>query len=75
MRALDGGTGIIDREPTTGQIGSSRCIDPAFTTPAWTRGATVYQVFPDRFANGDPANDPSPVRDPGPIGCRPLPAG
>ena len=28
--------------------------DPAFTTPAWTRGALVYQVFPDRFANGDP---------------------
>jgi glycosidase len=26
--------------------------------PAWMRGAVVYQIFPDRFANGDPANDP-----------------
>jgi glycosidase len=34
--------------------------DPDFTTPAWTRGAVVYQVFPDRFFDGDPANNPSP---------------
>ena len=27
-------------------------------TPAWARGALIYQVFPDRFANGDPSNDP-----------------
>ncbi|MDQ3500968.1 MAG: alpha-amylase family glycosyl hydrolase [Acidimicrobiia bacterium] len=26
--------------------------------PAWVRGAVIYQIFPDRFANGDPANDP-----------------
>jgi glycosidase len=26
--------------------------------PAWMRGALVYQIFPERFANGDPANDP-----------------
>ena len=25
----------------------------------WWRDAVFYQVFPDRFANGDPANDPS----------------
>lgn len=24
----------------------------------WTQGAVAYQVFPDRFANGDPSNDP-----------------
>ena len=30
------------------------------STPAWTRGAVVYQIFPDRFFNGDPSNDPSP---------------
>jgi glycosidase len=37
--------------------------DPAahqsFTTPAWVRDAVFYQIFPDRFYNGDPANDPS----------------
>ena len=31
--------------------------DPAFETPAWLRGANVYQIFPDRFRNGDPSND------------------
>ncbi len=31
---------------------------PPFETPAWMHGALVYQIFPDRFANGDPGNDP-----------------
>ncbi|MBI2763020.1 MAG: alpha-glucosidase C-terminal domain-containing protein [Chloroflexi bacterium] len=35
--------------------------DPAFQTPDWTRGALAYQIFPDRFYNGDPSNDPSPT--------------
>jgi glycosidase len=35
--------------------------EPDFTTPSWTRGAVVYQIFPDRFLNGDPTNDPSPT--------------
>ncbi len=26
--------------------------------PRWTSGAVFYQIFPDRFANGDPSNDP-----------------
>ena len=26
--------------------------------PRWSLGAVVYQIFPDRFANGDPSNDP-----------------
>lgn len=26
--------------------------DPAYETPAWTRGAVFYQIFPDRFARG-----------------------
>jgi cyclomaltodextrinase len=26
--------------------------------PAWVQDAIFYQIFPDRFANGDPGNDP-----------------
>lgn len=26
----------------------------------WTRGAIFYQIFPERFYNGNPDNDPSP---------------
>lgn len=29
------------------------------TMPDWAMGAVFYQVFPERFRNGDPANDPS----------------
>jgi glycosidase len=31
--------------------------DPAFKIPTWIQGATVYQIFPDRFNNGDASND------------------
>jgi cyclomaltodextrinase len=32
------------------------------TVPEWVRDAVFYQIFPDRFANGDPGNDPPNVR-------------
>src|SRR4029079_14307275 len=32
--------------------------DPAFKVPSWASTAVVYQIFPDRFANGDRKNDP-----------------
>ncbi len=28
------------------------------SVPEWVNDAIFYQIFPDRFANGDPANDP-----------------
>jgi len=28
------------------------------TVPYWVQDAIFYQIFPDRFANGDPKNDP-----------------
>ena len=28
-----------------------------FTTPDWAKGAIMYQIYPDRFCNGDPSND------------------
>ncbi|HWQ11535.1 MAG TPA: glycoside hydrolase family 13 protein [Roseiflexaceae bacterium] len=34
----------------------------AFDTPAWVRHAVFYQIFPERFANGDPSNDPENVQ-------------
>ncbi|MGM1046254.1 MAG: alpha-glycosidase [Bacillota bacterium] len=29
-----------------------------FTTPDWVKDAVFYQIFPERFANGDTSNDP-----------------
>jgi alpha-glucosidase len=35
-------------------------IVPGFHVPEWARGAVMYQIFPDRFHNGDETNDPVP---------------
>lgn len=32
-------------------------VTPGFTTPDWAKGAVFYQIFVDRFCNGDPSND------------------
>ncbi|CAN5752187.1 alpha-amylase family glycosyl hydrolase [soil metagenome] len=55
--ALDGGLGA----PTDDPIDFSYALtvfSPGFTSPAWAREAVIYQVFPDRFFNGDKTNDP-----------------
>ncbi|NDJ62790.1 MAG: alpha-glycosidase [Chloroflexi bacterium] len=31
--------------------------DPARMPADWTQGMVIYQIFPDRFANGEPGND------------------
>ncbi|HZY40494.1 MAG TPA: glycoside hydrolase family 13 protein, partial [Anaerolineae bacterium] len=53
----DGGWG----EATLAMADNSYVIavyDPTFQPIEWMRDAVVYQIFPDRFRNGDPANDP-----------------
>jgi len=32
------------------------------TVPYWVQDAVFYQIFPDRFANGDPDNDPPNIQ-------------
>lgn len=32
-------------------------ITPGFSTPNWAKGAVMYQIFVDRFYNGDKKND------------------
>ena len=33
-------------------------ICPGFHAPDWAKGAVMYQIYVDRFRNGDPENDP-----------------
>jgi len=40
-------------EPASGDF----YILPNFTTPSWAKNGVMYQIFPDRFYNGDPSND------------------
>lgn len=35
--------------------------EPTFDVPDWAYDAIWYQIFPERFANGDPRNDPPNV--------------
>ncbi len=32
-------------------------VVPGFSTPTWAKGAVMYQIFVDRFCNGDESND------------------
>lgn len=34
-----------------------------FTPPAWVKDAVFYQIFPERFANGDPSLNPEVTED------------
>jgi glycosidase len=55
--ALDGGAGATTSAPRDWSYALS-VYDPSFTTPGWAKNAIVYQIFPDRFRNGDTTNDP-----------------
>lgn len=33
-------------------------VDPKFKVIPWMQNGVMYQIFPDRFRNGDPSNDP-----------------
>ncbi|OGN87910.1 MAG: hypothetical protein A2X23_12600 [Chloroflexi bacterium GWC2_73_18] len=66
--ALDGGPGRVYGESADASW-QIDLYDGDFATPAWARGAVAYQVFPDRFFNGDPSNDPSPDAQPGTEGA------
>ena len=65
---LDGGPGEVLDE-SADRSWQLVTYDPAFETPSWAAGGVAYQIFPDRFANGDPSNDPSPDASPGADGA------
>lgn len=59
-REGSGGT-TYDRSPDLSfQISA---YDSDFYTPDWMRNGVIYQIFPDRFRNGDPSNDPQDGSD------------
>lgn len=45
--------GTTSSEPSSGDF----FIVPGFKTPDWMKNGVIYQVFPDRFYNGDTSND------------------
>ena len=65
FQASDGGTpvwfGPEGSSEDAGDVGWYEVdIDATlgFRTPDWVKEGVFYQIFPERFANGDPGNDP-----------------
>ncbi len=53
-----GGYGAMSDTYNDGKSFQITVYDPAFAVPDWMQGGVVYQVFPDRFRDGNPANNP-----------------
>lgn len=45
--------------PPVASVSASAPAWQADPPPAWAESAVWYQIFPERFANGDPTNDPT----------------
>jgi glycosidase len=59
-----GGQGEGESDQTTAYDNSFQLTiyDPAFSVPAWMQKGIVYQIFPDRFRDGNSANNPASGR-------------
>ncbi len=55
--ALDGGVGAPTGDPVDQSYALMFYAD-GFVAPDWVKHAVIYQIFPDRFRNGDRKNDP-----------------
>jgi len=56
--ALEGGPGTV-YESSPDLSWQIAVYKPDYYTPEWMRNAVIYQIFPDRFRNGDPAHEPA----------------
>jgi glycosidase len=59
---LGGGYGQADADQGSAEANSFQLTvyDPAFAVPGWLQRGIIYQIFPDRFRDGDSANNPAP---------------
>ncbi len=67
-----GRSGVGESE-TVAPFHYDRKVLPPFVTPDWARDGVIYQIFPERFRNGDPSNDPD-FSEPWYVGVNALPA-
>lgn len=64
--AYYGPTGLTDSESSEYRL-AAKGFKP-FEVPSWVEKSVVYQIFPDRFADGNKSNDPPDVK---PWGSKP----
>ncbi len=53
-----GGSGISADAAGAGWFDMDLSSMTMFSTPDWVKEGVIYQIFPERFANGDRSNDP-----------------
>lgn len=58
-----GRNGLENKEPSKLFEYSYTNEKDVFSVPDWANGAVIYQIFPDRFFNGDKSNDPNDVSE------------
>lgn len=59
-----GKSGIVDSEWAVDDFEFTRTNKLFFETPKWVRDAIFYQIFPERFYNGDPDISPKKTCEP-----------
>ena len=61
-KGAGGRADVVDKPLRTDTIRRFRqtVYSPDFKVPAWAPDIVYYYVFPDRFRNGNPGNDPKP---------------
>lgn len=58
---VSGGTGAFSEEGQTGY--NLTVYEKDYKTPDWMKNAVVYQIFPDRFYDGDTSNNKAKLVD------------
>jgi cyclomaltodextrinase / maltogenic alpha-amylase / neopullulanase len=62
VRSEDGAThkdAVVRPAAHLSSVAESTSHSASPTAPDWAADAVFYQIFPERFANGDPSNDPT----------------
>lgn len=62
IESRKGGSGVTLTNTTSADY-QIAVYDPDYYTPEWMRDAVVYQIFPDRFRDGDASNNPTDGSD------------
>lgn len=58
FRLTDGSAVVTYQQTAPAEAPFSMAAVPIVRTPDWAKTAVWYQIFPERFRNGDPSNDP-----------------
>ncbi len=59
-----GKNGLVDSEWEVENFEYKKPEAASFTSPDWVKDAVFYQIFPERFYNGNPRLNPPDIKDP-----------